>query len=392
MARRLAERSRVARRLMGWIADARSSGTFADLVKSHAHTRTSSTAPPSNFVVGINSGLNLIPSVALPIRISCLLQAAGLPCSHLIAILACSQWPTVLNEALNVLYPKYGLTAASARLWLIASGIIVTAMFISAAAGWRRCLYAAPLIGDMLATSPNRAGIEKWLNKVLSWKPQYIASALTGILACVFLYDVRSTLQPDVDIGLCSYIMVCWVGIIAANVVYWLCMVGDFPRRLRRCNELSLLWHDPAMTPGLVALCDAYVFASSALSIGVVMTEAAAIALPNRGRLDLLNYLAVLFPILAGAVALWAAAQPFFHIYLMTRDSKRSTLSELDLALTNAQPADYAKIFDLYFQIRTVSLLPVTTATIVQYLAAIIGVVGGLAAPKLVTIISGIGG
>jgi hypothetical protein len=85
------------------------------------------------------------------------------------------------------------------------------------------------------------------------------------------------------------------------------------------------------------------------------------------------------FPILAGAIALWAAIQPFFPIYQIARTTWRQTLRELSPEVENRDPATT----ELYYHVRGVSLLPINTSTIVQYCAAILGVLGGFAIPKL---------
>jgi hypothetical protein len=356
---------------------------FAATVRAKTNLQPATSGSQDRFEAIIDLGFRAIPAVAWPRTLSLQLTATRIRFPRFVAVSFCSHWPTFVNEVVNVFSTSYGLTDRDSRMWLAACGFITTTMFLASWGAWNQCRKAAAPIGKMLSTSPNRATIEDWLLRRMSLPAQLVVAAPAGVLLCVILRLSEAELEPAVPVGFASYLMTFWLGAVAINAVYWLCIVGDFARRLRRCKGLELNWHDPAMTPGLVALCDAYIYCASALSVGVIVTEAAAISLPKESPAGTLAYLAIFFPVMAGLVTLWAAIQPFFPLYLMARDAKRLTLTELTTTLASAPPGDYSKIFDLYFQVRVASLLPVNTATVVQYSAAIIGVVGGFTIPRV---------
>jgi hypothetical protein len=295
-------------------------------------------------------------------------------------------WPVLLNELFNLLVPGLGVTVWAARMWLALCGALCVLLMLCAVDGWRRIVSAADHLDEMVPDSPRRrALIELWLGRLLSRWMQLAVAVPTTIGVVVVLHLVRPALEPEVPVGLASYVMVGWLGFLGANVVYWLCAMGALPRRLERCAPVRLVRHDPAMTPGLVALADGYVYVAATMSVGVLVTEILALMLPNRSDSMLLSGLVVWFPILAGVIALWAAIQPYFPIHRMARRTWRETLRDLSTAMETGEANRPGASAELYFHVRALSLLPINTGTVVQYCAAIIGVVGGFAIPKLLT-------
>jgi hypothetical protein len=319
----------------------------------------------------LERGYAVVPVLAVPAFVTARLPGRRL----LVTAVLLGFWPVVLNEV-----PGLGVSAWSARMWLGLCGVLAILLVLSAEGGWRRLGEAWAHLEEMIPASPARSVlIERWMARLLTRRAQYACAVPVAAGVVVLLHLVRPALAPDVPVGPMSYVMVAWVGFLGGNVVYWLCAMGALPRRLRRCGPVRLLRHDPAMTPGLVAMADGYLYVAGTMGMGVLVTEVLALMLPNRSDSSLLSGVVFWFPILAGAIALWAAIQPFFPIYQIARTTWRQTLRELSPEVENRDPVTT----ELYYHVRGVSLLPINTSTIVQYCAAILGVLGGFAIPKL---------
>lgn len=333
----------------------------------------------------LERGHRVIPVVAIPRVLVARLERLRVPRPVAVAMVVAGQWPTLLNELLTVVAPSQGVTTGASRVWLLICGALCSLMLLSARSGWRRVSAAGDLVHEMVDESPDRAvTIERWLWRALSPARQLGVCLLAAVLCVALLIGVRPALLPDISVGLASYLMVGWLGFLGGNVMYWLCVMGDLPRRIRRCRPVTLMRHDPAMTPGLIALCDGYIFVASAMSLGILVTEITALVLPNRTDSALLRDMVLFFPVFAGLIALWAAIQPFLPIYLLAREVKREMLLDLSAEVAASGPQTHNRMLELYFHIRSASLLPINTATVVQYGAAIVGVVGGFAIPKLI--------
>jgi hypothetical protein len=328
----------------------------------------------------LDRGYTSVPVLAIPRSLAARLDRLRVGRPLAVAVFLAGQWPTILNELVNVIWPGLAVATVTSRAWLVVCGALGSLMMLSAASGWRRLRAAGDAVQELVGDS---ADLERWLRRLLSPARQLAFAVPVGALTVLMLYAIHTALPPDVPVRPASYLMAGWVGFLGANVIYWLCAMGDLPRRVRRGHPVTLLKHDPAMTPGLIAMCDGYIFVAATMSAGVLATELTAIMLPNRHNSALLQGLVLYFPILAGIIALWAAIQPFLPIYLMARDVKRQTLLELS-AEVGTGPVAHNRMLELYFHIRSASLLPINTATIVQYGAAIVGVVGGFAIPKII--------
>lgn len=333
----------------------------------------------------LERGHRVIPVVVIPRLLAVRFERLRIPRPVAAAVVVASQWPTLLNELLNVVAPSQGVATATSRMWLLICGALCALMLVSAGSGWRRVSAAGDLIHEMVAESPGRVVIiEHWLRRSLSPARQVGMCLLAAALSVMLLIGVRPALLPDIPVGPACYLMVGWLGFLGGNVMYWLCVMGGLPRRIRRCRPVTLVRHDPAMTPGLIALCDGYIFVASAMSLGILVTEITALMLPNRTDSELLRNVVLFFPVFAGLIALWAAIQPFLPIYLLAREVKREMLLDLSAEVAASGPQTHNRMLELYFHIRSASLLPINTATVVQYGAAIVGVVGGFAIPKLI--------
>lgn len=334
----------------------------------------------------LECGRRVIPVVAIPRVLTVRLERLRVARPAAVALVLASQWPTLLNELFNVVAPSHGVATGTSRMWLLICGALCCLMMLSARSGWRRISAAGDLIHEMVGESPGCAtNVERWLTRALSPVRQLGICLLAAALCVTLLIGVRPALLPDIPVGPASYLMVGWLGFLGGNTMYWLCAMGDLPRRIRKSRPVTLMRHDPAMTPGLIALCDGYIFVASAMSVGVLITEITALMLPNRTNSALLQDVVLYFPVLAGLIALWAAIQPFLPIYLMAREVKREMLLDLSTQVTGGGAESPNRMLELYFHIRSASLLPINTATVVQYGAAIVGVVGGFAIPKLIS-------
>jgi hypothetical protein len=299
--------------------------------------------------------------------------------SAVVATILTAGWPVLLNFGLILFAPRLAITSIEAFGWLVAYTALTAGMLASAWLTWRMIVVGAWTMDDLLGASPERPQlIDQWLRRRLRIGPQLLICLAVTALGLIVFYPASVELASTIQIRFVSYVAVAWTAFVGANVNYWLFTMAELPIRMYRCSGARFVWHDPATTPAVIVACDGWAFASVCVGAGVLSTELLAFLVPNRSGSQLLQVLSVVFPILAVLVAFYTTIQPFYTLHLMARRAQRATLrdlgEELERLSASDSVSDYRYNLELYRHVASAPSLPINMTTIVQYAAALLGV------------------
>jgi hypothetical protein len=271
------------------------------------------------------------------------------------------------------------LRTLRAQAWVVAlSGFDTLALVL----GWRTWTLlsrAGTSIDDLLATCTGRDQLTAWLAAALSARRQLVFAALSAAAALILLGLTQPAIEARLEMGPVSYVTMAWAGLIGGNCFYWLVTLSEFGRRVLGRRDLNLVWHSPSSTPAIAQLSDMFGFLTLVVLIVFVAMELFNYAASRYGSSAVLSVLSDVFPVGFAVAALLAGLMPHFFLYRTVRDARRSTLRAL-LPLTGDRPPstpDAAALLheriELYRLVETSPGLPFSTASMVQFAAAVLG-------------------
>jgi hypothetical protein len=298
-----------------------------------------------------------------------------------LAALPAAVWPLVLELVLYVFARRYALVTADAISWVIALVIVNLGALVGARRSWSILDEASASVDDLLVRSSGRDRLTRWLWRVLGRWRQILFSLLVAAAAAVLLGYARPAIEGQLELGLVSFVSVAWTGFIAGDATYCVVVMSRFGRRLLRLRDLSLVWHSPASTPGIAQLSSGYTYGTSAILVIAIAVEVLALKVSMYGDSVVLNTISITFPVAAALAALIFGVLPHWWLYRVVRDARREVLRRLSppaaLPSTAAQVADAQAKISLYRLVESSPGLPFSTASMVQYSAAVISTLIG---------------
>jgi hypothetical protein len=179
---------------------------------------------------------------------------------------------------------------------------------------------------------------------------------------------------------------VAWTLFIVGNDIWWLLVPPLVIWRLRRQDDLKLIWHDPARTPGIRVFAEGYGFSAAFLVIGAIV-----VVLPGVPWATWLGPTVPFLYFLLLILSLWIGIMTQVVIYQITRRARLRALSRLALAdpvffrqsrrarQRKANTSFLADSLSSYAVVAATSNLPYGSAVVVQYVSAVIGSLIGFA-------------
>jgi hypothetical protein len=287
--------------------------------------------------------------------------------------------PIVVELVLLLADSGLALRTPQALAWVVAlSGFDTMALVL----GWRTWILfsrAGPSIDDLLRTCTGHDRLTAWLTAALSARRQLFFAVLSAAGALVLLGLTQPAIGAKLEMGLVSYVTVAWAALIGGNCFYWLITLSEFGRRVLGRRDLNLVWHSPSSTPAIAQLSDMFGFLTLIVLIMFVAMELFNYAASRYGSSAVLSILSDVFPVGFAVAALLAGLMPHFFLYRRIRDARRSTLRAL-LPLTGDGPPSTPEAaalvherIELYRLVETSPGLPFSTASMVQFAAAVLG-------------------
>ncbi|WP_067814824.1 hypothetical protein [Actinomadura kijaniata] len=319
--------------------------------------------------IGAGYGRVLLLRIARPVPVRGAVRGPAV--RAFLRLAALGAWPYAVTTAIGA-----NMTVRS-HLYGALLSVVCTLMLAMAWAGWRYAERSAAPVGEMLCTSPDAEAFVSWLGRTQRLAPQ-LACSLAGLgLGVCSAYANFSRPGGTGTSALVSYLPAAWAGFLGGGVLYWIFVLARVPLRLRRAAHLRLSWLDPAHTPGIARLCTCYVLVSTGLGAGVVMIEAAGVAIATGRSPRLLDAFVFGFPVFAAALALYAGVQPFWTMSRIVRSYQQEAFGPL---LTQVARPPHALLFDpalrealeTYRSLRALRTLPVRTWAILQYVTGIL--------------------
>jgi hypothetical protein len=311
-------------------------------------------------------------------------RAWGSPPSPLVALASAaivSAVPIIVELFLLLVDSGQALRTPQAVAWLIALSGLDTITLLLGWRTWSLFSRAGPSIDDLLVTCTGRDQLAAWLAAALSVKRQIAWSVLVAAAALILLRLTQPAVEANLEMSLVSYVAVAWTGAIGGNSIYWLIALSEFGRQVLLRRDLNLVWHSPASTPAIAELSDTFGFLTMAGLVMFIALELLNYAASQYGASNVLSALSKLFPVGAGIAILSAGLMPHFWLYQTVREARRSTLRVLR-SLTGDEPPDtpdsLARLqgsIELYRLVETSPGLPFSTASMVQYGAAVLGTI-----------------
>jgi len=218
----------------------------------------------------------------------------------------------------------------------------------------------------------------------MSARLQTLVAAGGAGLALASFHLISHELSDHLEVAIPSYLMVAWTGAIGASVNYCAATIAELPIRLYRCRRPRLVWHSPSTTPAIVAGCDGYRFEAMAMLLGVTATELIAILAPGKDETPFLHVMSVAFPIAAVLWVFCVVIQPFVAMHLLVRRERRHALDsiERELQYLSKESPQYERQRNAYADLTASPLLPINSATVVEYSAVLLGLLGAYLVPR----------
>jgi hypothetical protein len=298
--------------------------------------------------------------------------------SALVSTAIMASWPIILELALLLTSRTHALTTRTSIVWLLVFAVINLLAMLGGWWAWKMLALAGPDIDDLISISPQKTSFLTWFHHRTQPTPQLFFSAGFIALGIYLLSRVVVPLEGAVQIRFVSYVMVAWSSFVGTNCVYWGETIAELAFRLYLCGKLKLQWYDPASTPGLTAISGGYVYTATALIGITIVIETVALLVPNKGESAILRQLSITFPIIAVAMGFLIGVQPFYWLYLIIKQSKAATLRKLANEIQEPDPSasrhdSQSSAIELYRLVSTAPNLPISTSTLVQVSAALVG-------------------
>lgn len=287
--------------------------------------------------------------------------------------------PALTEIVLLVVQPAYALRTVQAIGWVVSLAVV---NLFALLAGWRIwALFdrAAAPTAEMLATAAERDRIVTWLAAVLSRPRQITVSLLFAGTACTLLGLTHSAIQARLELGVISYLSVAWSGFICGNCIYWAFALSQFGRLALRRRDLDLVWHSPASTPAIMRLSEMYGALTLFILLAFLALQFLNLRASRYGESPVLTALSTVIPIGAAISSLATGLIPHLWLYATVREARSAALAVLRINTGGAPPASPGEAaqrqayVELYRLVETSPGLPFSTASMVQYGAAILG-------------------
>jgi hypothetical protein len=293
-----------------------------------------------------------------------------------------ASWPLLLEAVLYFTARRYALVSLEAIGWVVATVLVNIAALVVTWRSWAMLHEAGPSVDDLLANSNGRERLGRWLATQLGGVRQIVVGLLAAAGASAMLALAQSAIEAQLEIGPVSYAAVAWTAFIGGNDAYWLIAVSRLGRRILRRRDLTLVWHSPASTPGIVRLSTGYTFGTTAILLLAIGIELLALQVSTYGDSAVLRTASIAFPVAAAAAALIFGVLPHWWLYQAVRDARREVLRHLCPPVA-APPATAAQIAEAQARVSLYSIvesspgLPFSTGSMVQYTAAVVSTLVG---------------
>jgi hypothetical protein len=289
------------------------------------------------------------------------------------SVLLAADWPALLDIVVRFISPGTALNGASALPGL---AILTTTNFLMLAAGWlgwRMFINAVPEIDQLIELAAERLKLRSWIRRRLGL-PRQLVACIIFVAAVAAIRELNSASH----VSLLSQIVVGWSVAVGTNTLYWIVTWAEGPVRLYRCTSLKLNWYDGARTPGMRCLQRIYSFIAMALGAGVLAAEGFSLLVADKYGSAMPPTFWEFLPIALAALALYAGAGPFFFLYLIIRRERETVLRHIGRQLDRftSEQLDHPSVksfLDSYYHVSAMSTWPLTSATVAEYVAAVVG-------------------
>lgn len=333
-----------------------------------------STSPPDDSLALVRHGYRGVPAIAVARFLAERLPGRVSFWTAVPSVLLAAGWPALLDIAIRRISPHNALNGASALPGL---GILTMTNFLMLAAawlGWRMFINAVPEIDQLIELPVEKIELRTWIRRRLGPFKQLVGCAIfVATVVTVREFDSTSS-----HVSLLSQIVVGWSVAIGTNTLYWIVTWAEGPVRLYRCTSLKLNWYDAARTPGMRCLQRIYSFIAMALGVGVLAAEGFSLLVADKYGSALPPTFWAFLPVALAALALYAGAGPFFFLFLIIRREREAVLRrigrQLDRFTSEQLDQPSVKSFlDSYSHVSAMSTWPLTSATVAEYVAAVVG-------------------
>jgi hypothetical protein len=295
-----------------------------------------------------------------------------------LVLMAAANWPSIVNLSLIWAHPRWAAAHARAPLWFLGLGATAALTIVAAQAAWAFGGDRLHMVEEILEHSPQRVQVNAWLLRQMAY--QSILPIFGVVAGPIFLYMVRQQLSRIVEVAPPSYIMVAWTSFLGGHVLYWLWAATGLPKQLARSTCLSLRWQDPAGTPGIRVLADAYGLSSLFLLLGVIALGGLGFLVPRTTSVGPILTLLYIFFAVSVATSLRVGLIPLCWIWQITIREKRRSLTRINARLplpfgrqhVTASVKDW---LELYQAVKDAPALPFSTVALVQYSATMVGTI-----------------
>lgn len=295
------------------------------------------------------------------------------------ALLVLAEWPLLLNVLLMFIAGDLAVNDTASLAWMGGLGIVDAVMLVAATTAWQFVSNRTDLIEELVADPVDRLAIGQWLRRRLALKSQIVVPMVATILSGAFLLLVERDLVRLMQVGLASYLVVCWTSFIGGNVVYWLWTGTGLPKRICVSPSVRLRWHDPGGTPGLRVLADGCALSAVLLLVGTVVISVLTFLLPQTYEIKAISVIFDIFFALCVASAVRVGVLPYVWIWRMSVDHRRTALAVISAQIGDQVPqrltAQQQEWIEVYSSVANMSPLPFTTNAVIQYGAIFTGAI-----------------
>ncbi|MEV6343798.1 hypothetical protein [Actinoplanes sp. NPDC051851] len=292
--------------------------------------------------------------------------------------------PLVMAAALPVIVPAlpFGLACPWRSIdWGLLSllTMINFGVFAAASLAWNFGLKHGESIDNLLSTCAVRDLAMRPVHWAMSVPVQSIFPAAFAMVPLGYFVKGLMTGRQDVPYY-ADCLAAAWTMLIVGNDVWWLVIPPLIIVRIRDRDDLNLLWHDPARTPGIRTFAEGYGYSSAILIAGALV-----IVVPEVPWHPLVSeFVRWIYPTLL-ILSLWIGAMTQTLIYMLNRRKKLRVLRylEVDQELLRPRPGllrragrntqELADSLTAYAVVAAAPNLPYGSAVVAQYAAAVVG-------------------
>jgi hypothetical protein len=297
--------------------------------------------------------------------------------------LALSGWPLVIEFVGGLLPGQHIVLTEDEHLLLIVLAVLNAGALAGAGLAWRFATRRAHAVDRLVALSGARdRAVAPFY---AAFRTRYQAVLPLGLGLLPIIWSVESAVSTG-SRGSAEWLIlasISWTLMLVGNDIWWLLVPPLFIMRLRDCDDLDLRWHDPARTPGIRTLAEGYGFAASFLVLAAFgATLPALLGRPLFGGAVPYIYYALI------GLSLWVGVGTQMVIYYIVRRARLVSLDSLEVDSplprsslivpgNHEMPALLADKLSAYTTLMSATNLPYGSATVVQYLAALVGSLAG---------------